>query len=81
MFDYSKKKRMEAQPPPKSLNGKLALFAVILVVFGILALAFYNLLSRHISSLQGDTRRNYYQLCCFGVIGIGILILAVQLFS
>lgn len=70
-----------APVPPKLLNGKLAIVAILCIVIGSLGLAFYNVLSRHISRLQGDNARNYYQMGCLGVVSLGVIILAVQLFS
>lgn len=66
---------------PKLINGKLAIVGVLCIVLGSLGLAFYDLLSRHISRLQTDNARNYYQLSCLAVISLGVIILAVQLFS
>ena len=68
-------------PATKLINGKLALFATVCIVIGSLGLAFYDLLSRHISRLKGDNAKNYYQLSCLAVVSLGVIILAVQLFS
>lgn len=70
-----------APVPEKLLNGKVVIVAVLCIVLGSLGLAFYDLLSRHITRLQTDNARNYYQLGCLGVISLGVIILAVQLFS
>jgi len=68
-------------PASKLINGKMALVATVCIVLGSLGLASYDLLSRHIARLKGDNARNYYQLSCLAVVGLGVIIFAVQLFS